>query len=192
MIDISEKNRMRIIKRYPNRKLYDTITKQYITLEEVAELIRLGHEVQVIDNVSEEDITTLTLTQIIHEQEKKQSGLFPPTLLANLIQTGGERLNTIQKFLSTSVNYWHQIDEEIRDRIQKLVRQGELSEAEGRRLIEKLIQSFNLDQDKDDLLQEEIQQVLIRRQVATRDEIQSLIDQIEELTNQLEQEKLED
>ncbi|MGD8735253.1 MAG: polyhydroxyalkanoate synthesis regulator DNA-binding domain-containing protein, partial [Anaerolineae bacterium] len=52
------------IKRYPNRKLYDTEAKQYITLEGIAALIRQGNEVQVIDHATGEDLTALTLTQI--------------------------------------------------------------------------------------------------------------------------------
>ena len=62
-----------IIKRYPNRKLYDTEAKQYITLEGIASVIRSGQEVQVIDHVTWEDLTALTLSQIILEQEKRQS-----------------------------------------------------------------------------------------------------------------------
>ena len=65
---------MPIIKRYPNRKLYDTEAKKYITLDGIAELIRQGEEVVVIDHTTNEDLTAVTLTQIIFEQEKKSSG----------------------------------------------------------------------------------------------------------------------
>ena len=76
-----------LIKRYQNRKLYDTSAKQYITLEGVANLIRQGNSVQIIDNVTEEDLTTVTLMQIIMEQEKK-SGFLPKSILVGLIQAG--------------------------------------------------------------------------------------------------------
>ncbi len=65
---------MVVIKRYPNRKLYDTIAKQYITLDGVAELVRQGSEIKVVDHASGEDLTAFTLTQIILEQEKKRMG----------------------------------------------------------------------------------------------------------------------
>jgi len=68
---------MPVIKRYPNRKLYDTQAKQYITLDRIAELIREGTDIQVIDHASGEDITALTLSQVIFEQEKRQSGFYP-------------------------------------------------------------------------------------------------------------------
>ena len=61
-----------IIKRYPNRKLYNTDTKTYITLDAIAALIRKGQSVQVVDNATGDDLTALTLSQIIFEQEKKR------------------------------------------------------------------------------------------------------------------------
>ncbi|MGD8806379.1 MAG: polyhydroxyalkanoate synthesis regulator DNA-binding domain-containing protein, partial [Chloroflexota bacterium] len=61
---------MILIKRYPNRKLYNTEAKQYVTLEGIAELIRQGQEVQITDHQTGEDLTAVTLTQIIFEQEK--------------------------------------------------------------------------------------------------------------------------
>ena len=54
---------MLVIKRYPNRKLYDTEAKRYITLDGIAELIRQGAEVRVIDHTTDEDLTAVTLTQ---------------------------------------------------------------------------------------------------------------------------------
>ena len=68
---------MPVIKRYPNRKLYDTTAKQYVSLEGIADLVRQGAEVQVVDHATGEDLTTLTLTQIIVEQERLQSGFLP-------------------------------------------------------------------------------------------------------------------
>ena len=72
---------MPIIKRYPNRKLYDTDAKRYITLDGIAELIRDGAEVQVVDHTTNEDLTAVTLTQIIFEQEKRNSGFLPKSVL---------------------------------------------------------------------------------------------------------------
>ena len=72
---------MHIIKRYQNRKLYDTNTKKYITLAEISVLIIKGEDIQVLDNESGEDITAITLSQIILEQEKKHSGLLPGSVL---------------------------------------------------------------------------------------------------------------
>ena len=62
---------MRIIKRYANRKLYDTGAKRYVTLEEIGGIVRSGEDVQVFDNDSGEDVTSATLAQVLHESEKK-------------------------------------------------------------------------------------------------------------------------
>jgi polyhydroxyalkanoate synthesis repressor PhaR len=130
---------MAIVKRYPNRKLYDTEAKQYITLEGIAHLIRDGQEVQVIDHATGEDLTTLTLTQIILEQEKKRSGFLPQAVLTGLVQAGGDRLSTLRSALTAPLDLLRQVDDEIEHRIQVLIKKGELAEEEGRRLADKLI-----------------------------------------------------
>lgn len=61
-----------VIKRYPNRKLYDTFNSKYVTLDDIRALIKAGHNVQVIDNKTKNDITNLTLLQIVFETEKKK------------------------------------------------------------------------------------------------------------------------
>lgn len=80
----------RIIKRYANRKLYDTQHSRYVTLEQISEMIRNGDDVKIIDNKSKEDLTTVTLAQIIFEEEKKQRSFLPLQAMRNIIQHGGE------------------------------------------------------------------------------------------------------
>jgi polyhydroxyalkanoate synthesis repressor PhaR len=80
----------RIIKRYENRKLYDTENRRYISLEEIAELIRNGVEVQVVDNTNGEDITTQTLTQVIFEEGKKGRNPLSKDLLHSVIRLGSD------------------------------------------------------------------------------------------------------
>lgn len=175
---------MPVIKRYPNRKLYHTEKKQYVTLVEIAEIIRQGEDVQVIDNATGEDITALTLTQIIYEQEKKQGGLVPRSILTGLIQASGARLNALQRVLTTSVNYWHQIDEEIRRRIQNLVKQGDLTEMEGVKLLEKLLRHDVLS-EKGEIDQEQFLQILEENQVPTRVDIENLMQQLDDLEEKI-------
>ena len=64
---------IRLIKRYQNRKLYDTVNSRYITLEELGRLVRDGFDVRVIDISTKQDITYFTQMQVIFEQEKKAS-----------------------------------------------------------------------------------------------------------------------
>ena len=79
----------RIIKRYANRKLYDTEHSRYVTLEQISEMIRAGDDVKIVDNKSKEDLTSVTLAQIIFEEEKKHS-FMPLGTMRNIIQNGGE------------------------------------------------------------------------------------------------------
>ena len=85
----------RIIKRYSNRKLYDTQSSQYVTLEQIALMIRQGEEVQVLDNSSKEDLTSVTLAQIIFEEEKRQKNFISLGAMRQLIQSGGASLSEL-------------------------------------------------------------------------------------------------
>ena len=83
----------RIIKRYSNRKLYDTEHSRYVTLDQISEMIRAGDDVKIVDNKTKEDLTSITLAQIIFEEEKKQKSFLPLQAMRNIIQSGGESIS---------------------------------------------------------------------------------------------------
>jgi len=85
----------RVIKRYANRKLYDTQRSRYVTLDQIADMIRDGEDVRIVDNNSKEDLTSITLAQIIFEEEKKQKSFLPLQAMRNIIQSGGERIEEL-------------------------------------------------------------------------------------------------
>ena len=80
-----------LIKRYANRKLYNTDTSRYITLKGIAELIDEGHEVRVIDNETGEDITSVALSQILVDSERSNSNV-SGSLLSQILGRGGDAL----------------------------------------------------------------------------------------------------
>jgi polyhydroxyalkanoate synthesis repressor PhaR len=80
-----------LIKRYANRKLYNTDTSRYITLKGIAELIEAGEDVRVVDNETGEDITSVALSQILVDSERESRSV-PKTLLSDLIQRSGDAL----------------------------------------------------------------------------------------------------
>lgn len=174
------------IKRYPNRKLYDTDAKQYITLEGIAELIRRGDEIQVIDHATGEDLTSLTLTQIILEQERRQNGFLSNSFLTSLIRDSGDRLASWQRRLRSPQSLFRQIDEEIQLRIQSLVKSGELTAREGQGLLEKLLRHAEHQNDLEQL-EIQIEDHLNKRQVPTQTEIETLRQQLDQLTSKLEE-----
>ena len=85
----------RVIKRYSNRKLYDTKDSRYVTLQQIGEMVRAGEEVQIIDNATKEDKTEVTLALIISEDLKSQPRSVPLGTLRALISKHGARFYRI-------------------------------------------------------------------------------------------------
>ncbi len=176
-----------IIKRYPNRKLYDTEARQYITLEGVAALIRQGRELKVVDHASGEDLTAVTLTQIILEQEKKQGGFLPQAVLAGLIRAGGETLTLLRRTLAWPLDLTRQVDEEIERRLQALVGLGELAAEEGERLRARLVGLSPCRPEPFWPDEQALQQALDRYGVAGRKEFQKVLEQLDILAARLDE-----
>jgi polyhydroxyalkanoate synthesis repressor PhaR len=86
------KGTARVVKRYSNRKLYDTQGSRYVTLLQIAEMVRNGEEVQIIDNNTKEDLTEVTLAQIIYEEKKANSRTVPLQTLKELIHQRTEKV----------------------------------------------------------------------------------------------------
>lgn len=178
---------MLAIKRYPNRKLYNTETKQYITLDGIAELIREGEEVQVLDHASGEDLTTLTLTQIIFEQEKKQSGFLPRNVLTGLVQAGGDTLASLRRTLVSPLGILRHIDEEIADRVEALVKMGKFDRDFGHELTAQLLAAGRQREDRFAVVnEEELHRVLDQRGVPTGEDFHQLLQQIDALASKLD------
>ena len=78
-----------IIKKYENRRLYNTLTSQYINQDQVAQLVRDGHDVRVVDAATGEDITRLILAQIVLEDAKTPDSVFPLDVLRQMILASG-------------------------------------------------------------------------------------------------------
>jgi len=105
MENVENQPKVKIIKRYQNRKLYDTECSKYVTLDAIARMIKDGEEVKVLDNKTKEDLTSVTLAQIIFEEEKKKKNILPLTLLKKLIQFPSESLMDIwKKGVSTGIS----------------------------------------------------------------------------------------
>ncbi len=84
----------RIIKRYSNRKLYDTKDSRYVTLLQIAEMVRASEDVQIIDNNTKDDLTEVTLAQIIFEEQKANQKSLPLQTLKDLIHQRTEKALT--------------------------------------------------------------------------------------------------
>jgi polyhydroxyalkanoate synthesis repressor PhaR len=92
-VDGVERAATRLIKRYANRKLYDTQESRYVTLQHIADFVRSGEDVRIIDNKTKDDVTSVTLAQIIYEEEKSGDGdARSVRSLRDFIQDGRTRL----------------------------------------------------------------------------------------------------
>ncbi len=118
-----EEKQARIIKRYTNRKLYDTEESRYVTLEEIAGMVKAGEDVQILDNRSGKDLTEVTLAQILFEEQKKQTTRMPLSMLTEIIRTSGSSITDfIQRRVTQPVQ---SIKEEAERQVDKIVRRSE-------------------------------------------------------------------
>jgi polyhydroxyalkanoate synthesis repressor PhaR len=92
---------VKIIKRYQNRKLYDTHESSYVTLDEIAKMIKNGEDLRVIDNKTKNDITASTLTQLLFESEKKSKNQPNVDLLKEIIRFGD---GSVSGYIQTRLN----------------------------------------------------------------------------------------
>ncbi len=175
------------IKRYQNRKLYNTQTRRYITLEELAELIKDEQGIKVIDNSTGRDITALTLSQIIYELEKQRSDFLPRKLLLSLVQAGGSRIDEIRQNIFNALSLFHHYDVEIETRINYLIERGELSQEEGNRWLNKLLAASHQLHSEGYTLEEKMTQYLQLRQVPTEDDFHQLNNKLDQLSQKLEE-----
>src|SRR6266446_7818897 len=92
-----------VIKRYSNRKLYDTQESRYVTLEEIEEMVRNGKEISVVDAATGEELTSVTLTQIILENERNHRSALPAAFLHQLVKHGEAWQDFIQRSMKSSL-----------------------------------------------------------------------------------------
>ncbi len=174
-----------VIKRYRNRKLYDTQTKRYITLEGIKGLIKNSQEIMVVDNRTGKDITGITLRQIILEVGKDHSGYLPIKLLTGLVRSGGTRVEEIRRNVFHTLNLYHHYDLEIQRRINFLIERGELSNDEGNALLAKLLSVDRRPQDAQYEEDGKILRYLWSRQIPTQSDLQGLSLKLEQLARRV-------
>jgi polyhydroxyalkanoate synthesis repressor PhaR len=113
------------IKKYANRRLYNTGTSTYVTLEDLGSMVKAGDDFVVYDAKTNEDITRQVLTQIIFEQESKGQNLLPITFLRQLIRFYGDSLQAlVPSFLEFSIDNLVREQEKLRDQMAQQMSSG--------------------------------------------------------------------
>ncbi|MBW2428523.1 MAG: transcriptional regulator [Deltaproteobacteria bacterium] len=116
---------MIVLKKYANRRLYDTQKSTYVTLGEVADIIRQGKAIKAIDAKTKEDVTAFVLTQIVLEEAKNNNALLPVPLLHMIIRYGNNVLHEFfESYLEQTVNSYLAYKSKADDQFKKWLEVG--------------------------------------------------------------------
>ncbi len=181
----NENKSVRKIKKYANRKYYDTIEKRYVSLDKLSELIKAGDDILIEENETGEDITAQTLAQILAREDNNgtQSGN-----LLQLIRKGrGTVMGYAKKYSSLWQNALTMAEDEIDKLVNVLVKSKELSESEGSKLKKEIM--TQTDSFKDwisDKIDQRVKEALDMMNLATKDQVTNLTARIEVLAQAVE------
>jgi polyhydroxyalkanoate synthesis repressor PhaR len=118
----------RLVKRYGNRKLYDTSESRYVTLEEIGRWVKAGEEVKILENDTGEDLTAVTFAQIILEEERRKSGLLSLRVLRDIIQHGEAAWQGLTATVDRGMEAIRTAPERAGRRVQELTQVSQISE----------------------------------------------------------------
>jgi polyhydroxyalkanoate synthesis repressor PhaR len=112
----------RVIRKYPNRRLYDTAESRYVTLADVRRLVVEGVDFVVVDRKTQQDITRSILLQVIAEQEGAGEAMMSRDFLSHVIRSYGSGLQEfVGRYLDESLRYFAREQRELRDRLRSMV-----------------------------------------------------------------------
>lgn len=112
----------RVIKKYPNRRLYDTEISRYITLEEIRQLVLSGEDFNIVEKRTGKDITRTILLQVISEQEEGGNPIFTTEVLRNIIRFYGDTMQSMMSsYLELSVAFFSEQQTQFKDRLRKIL-----------------------------------------------------------------------
>jgi polyhydroxyalkanoate synthesis repressor PhaR len=176
---------MLIIKRYSNRKLYDTQEKKYISLSNIRQMIHSGHEIQVINNETGEDITSQILADLIAGAEKTKHGFLPQEFLSDMIRLGQDRIAGLQQAIGLSTMFSRLVDHEISRRLSFLVESGILSGADRENINDMLMMKAITSSMTPNVIDEYFPLLLQEANIPSRNDFDLLEEQLEQISLQL-------
>lgn len=180
---------MHVIKKYANRKMYDTNDKRYVSMVQLSELIKQGEEVMVIDNRTGEDITTAIVSQLIGRDNKEKDKAVSSQLLMQLLRKGG---GTLTDYAKKYVSLWHgafnMAEDEVTQLVNRLVKNKELSISEAGKLKKEIIgYTSSLKSWISDSIDKRVGEVLQSMNLATNDHLKALSKKVDVLSKKVEQ-----
>jgi polyhydroxyalkanoate synthesis repressor PhaR len=179
----------RLIKRYANRKLYDTESSHYVSLQDILELVRDGEDVEVADSRTGEDLTSVTLAQAMAEEEKSEGSKLPLDVLKELIKRGSESVDEFMRVSRLAGKGAVSIAEESASKYyRKLVDRGEMSEDEARGYLRQLSRAVtDRRRSLESRVDERVKTYVKAMELPTRSDFDKLGRKIDSLVNKLDE-----
>ncbi len=179
---------MHNIKRYANRKLYDTTDKKYITLDGIAELIKAGKKITVIDNKTGEDLTSGIISQIFSRDGQVKENDLASRVLIQLLRKGpGTLVDYGKKYVSLWDRALNMADEEIDKLVDRLVKEKEISESEGSALKKDMAgRASDLKKWIGEKIDQRVKEILDAMNLVSKDQVAGLTEEIRTLTVKME------
>jgi polyhydroxyalkanoate synthesis repressor PhaR len=179
---------MRIIKKYANRKLYDTVDKKYISMDRLTELIKGGEEVSVIDNQTDQDITVSVLSQLLAKEKRTGDAEEVSDMLSNLLRKSSD---VVFGYAKKYGSRWHgamSMAEDELDKLAKLfLKDRELNEEEKKDFKQVLMgQADKLKHWISDKVDQRVSDVFKMMRLVTREEFEDMKEQVSSLEKRIE------
>lgn len=171
---------MRVIKKYANRKLYDTVEKTYISMDRLADLIKEGEEISVIDNQTDQDITVSILSQLLAREKREGDSEELSDMLSNLLRKGSDAVfGYAKKYGSKWQNAMSMAEDEI-EKVSKIVFKGrDAGEEDRKNLIQGLMgQADKLKHWIGDKVDQRMNDMMGAMKLVTREEMKTMIDAV--------------
>ena len=175
---------MHLIKKYANRKLYDTTDKSYLTMDRLAGLIKAGKEVKIIDNETGDDLTSSIVSQLLAREETDTDKAVPSKVLIQMLRKGrGTLFGYGKKYVSLWQSALTMSKDEIEKLVNSLIKDNEISESEGNNLKKEFVGfANNLKSWIADNIDQRVTEALEMMNLSTRAQVNELSKRVEALT----------
>ncbi len=180
---------MRLIKKYANRKMYDTHAKQYIGQSGVAGLIKKGEAVRIVEHTTGEDITAAVVSRLLGDENGPSKQRVPTNLLVQLLRRGGDTLTDYaRKYTSLWQHAFTMAEDEIDRLVNHLVKNKEIPLSEAKKVKKELSQfGEHLKSWLSEKIDLRVNEILNRMNLVTKDDIKTLTDRMEKVQRQIAQ-----
>ena len=180
---------MHKIKKYTNRKMYDTHDKRYVTMDQLSELIKQGEEVMVIDNRTGDDITTAIISQLIGRDNQEKDKAVSSQLLMQLLRKGGGTLTDYaKKYMALWQGAFNMAEDEVSQLVNRLVKNKEISMSEAGKLKKEIMgYTGSLKGWISDRIDKRVGEGLQSMNLATSDQIKALSEKMDALSKKVQQ-----